>query len=59
MSAPIKVRTSKSYVRDIEALGRLRSAIMIDPSLRAASAAEALTRIDELIRALVALIPRE
>lgn len=55
MSRPIKKRNVKSYTRDIESLGRLRTAIMMDQSLDWAHANKSIQQIDKLIASLIEL----
>jgi hypothetical protein len=55
MSRPIKKRTAKSYARDIEALGRLRTAILMDSSIDAVAMGKAMVQLDKLVGALIEL----
>ena len=55
MSRPIKIRKVKSYARDIESLGRLRTAIQMDGSLDGRAVTRAMQKIDETIRCLIEL----
>jgi hypothetical protein len=55
MSRPIKKRTAKSYARDIEALGRLRTAILMDNSIDAVAMGRAMVQLDKLVSALIEL----
>ncbi len=56
MAAPIKARTSKSYLRDVEILGRLRTALISDPNLPENAETQALIRdIDAVVTRLVRL----
>lgn len=56
MPRPIKKRTAKSYLRDVEALNRLRMAIRIDPGLDVEQADRAIVHIDRLVGSLLILI---
>jgi len=55
MSRPIKRRRVENYNRDVEALGRLRTAIMQDTSLDATAINDAITDIDRLMKSLITL----
>jgi len=55
MSRPIKRRNVKSYSRDIESLGRLRTAIIMDTTLDWTNASEAVEQIDRLVKCMVKL----
>ena len=55
MARPVKVRTAKSYTRDIETLGRLRTAILMDKSVDAVLAGDAIAKLDQLVKALIPL----
>ena len=56
MPRPIKKRTAKSYRRDVEALGRLRTAIQVDLDIDRDLQTNAITEIDTLITTLAAII---
>jgi hypothetical protein len=56
---PIKKRTVKSYTRDIEAIGRLRTAIYMDSSLERKESDEAVALIDKLVRRLATFVKSE
>ena len=55
MSRPIKKRTAKTYARDVESLGRLRTAILMDNSLDAVARGKAVVQLDKLVNELVGL----
>lgn len=55
MSRPIKKRTAKTYARDIETLGRLRTAILMDNSIQPAAMGKAIIQLDNLVKALIEL----
>lgn len=57
MPPPVKKRTSKSYARDIEALARLRTSLLLDRSIPKAGADTAIADIDRLTTSLADLIP--
>jgi hypothetical protein len=56
---PIKRRTVKSYTRDIEAIGRLRTAIYMDATLLQTESDEAVELIDQLVRRLSTFVKKE
>jgi hypothetical protein len=56
VARPVKPRTGRSYARDVEALVRLRAAIMLDPSIREGKIDEATAQIDALVSTLRGLI---
>lgn len=56
MARPVKTRTADTLRRDVEALNRLRSALMLDKSLDAAKVKESVGLIDSLTNNLVGLI---
>ena len=53
---PIKKRTAKTYQRDIEALGRLRTAIRLDRKLDLTKSSRAVKDLDKLVDSLLDLI---
>lgn len=53
MSRPVRPRTTKSYARDIENLGRLRLAIKLDPKLPSQASAKVIAKLDALVDVLV------
>lgn len=55
MSRPIKRRTAKTYKHDIESLGRLRTAILMDNSINPTMMGTAIVQLDKLVNALIAL----
>jgi len=55
MSRPIKKRTAKSYQVDIERLGRLRTALLMDDSIHPAAMGKAIVQLDKLVTALIEL----
>lgn len=59
MARPIKKRTAKSYQRDVEVLGRLRTAIQIDGDVDFALQSKALENIDALIATLAAILQKQ
>lgn len=52
MARPVKRRNVKSYQRDIEALGRLRTALVMDSSLDWTLVKSTIENIDSLMRSL-------
>ena len=56
MARPVKIRKTESYIRDIENLGRLRTALLMDYSLETKVMQEATKAIDTLISRLKPLI---
>jgi hypothetical protein len=56
MSRPVKARTVKSYGRDVETLGRLRTALVLDSSVNQDVRARAIQHIDGLIEELSVLM---
>lgn len=59
MARPTKRRTAQSYARDIEAINRLRTAILLDRDADPRVSALAVEQIDTLTRTLVGLIPSD
>lgn len=53
MSRPVKPRVTKSYARDIENLGRLRLALVVDPKLPPEKIRAGIHACDVLIDHLV------
>lgn len=56
---PVKKRTTKTYMRDVEAITRLRTAILLDQSLLQTDAREAVNAIDVLIEKIAKFIVEE
>ena len=56
MARPIQKRTAESYQRDIEAIGRLRTAILMDTSLDQKLGKSAVSSLDDSVEKLRAII---
>ena len=59
MPRPIKKRTAKSYHRDIEALGRLRTAIKLDLAIDHQLQVKAASDIDTLTETLSRILQQQ
>jgi len=55
MARPIMRRNVQSYKRDIESLGRLRTAMLMDHTLDWTMVQKAVKDIDQLVRRLIEL----
>lgn len=53
MSRPIKTRTTKSFARDVESLGRLRLALVADPRIPSEKIRAVTHDIDRVIERLL------
>jgi len=53
VARPIVPRTRETYRRDVEALGRLRTAVQLDKQLKPVRVASVLKHIDALVTELV------
>jgi len=53
MARPVKQRNDKSYLREIEQLGRLRTALLMDTSIEYARCNDTVKQIDKLISQLI------
>lgn len=58
MSRPVKARTADTYQREIQALLRLRSAIVLDSGADKTIADRAIEHIDALVKDVIALKDR-
>ena len=58
MPPPVKPRNGATYQREIQALLRLRSAIILDAGADKVLAEKAVTQIDELVKTIVCLKDR-
>jgi hypothetical protein len=56
MPRPVKKRTAKTYRRDVEALGRLRTALLVDLEIDSDLRKQALDNIDTLIGSLAEIL---